>query len=1427
MTASPSGERPGAKAGEQRDQQLLYNALVGAEQKFLIEYQKFVTQVGSELSDPLTQEWRDALQSDGRWKREPVAAADADEADLLSEVPSRAVCAAEAVSGLALALTQAAGVDLTVPAAVVYAERANLIDAAQSAAQWPPFEVSDAAASVLTKIRSTRSPRSPSAGFLTLLALYLTDAFPPVAGHRHPLTVRVNVLFGREAGQGSTGELALHVLASGPPGLHPDPQAMTFTELDEAVIDAAASAWKTSAFAGTDACVIWSVTENLVPCDHVFGNSLGAAFAVGLDELAPRKWRPRMLRSRFLDDTCAITGKVTGSQLEAVGAYKEKLNAAKRAKLRVVAPSHNFPKDLPPDLAGHVKLKLAGSVHDAVRLSRAPKLNRNFLIAWAIVVVALLVGSVTLVWARAENAREIAAETQRRVAADLANSSTSTDLDPRAAALQALASYQLDPTVAARTAMRTIAERYEWVAHNTPATGSAVTAIVAAPDRTYGEDRNVFTVDRNGDLRVLTLPDLTVTAVVHPDLPITQLALGKVDDTNVLLGVNQDGITVYDLVPGRPPVWRTNLTAPGFDPGSVVRIATDDTGAVATVSHSSIVSWDLHTGKAVSYPVSPAVVYQNPDATVDIVAAAAEIGYDDGEKVVTFALDDRVWKLQIQTGALRYVTATNNNLKITSLSRSLDDRLAVGTADGVFLEGKVRVEGVHGTVNAVTWSSNRNADLLASTTTGTFVVPQPGADGSAAGTQQLPAFGAQLSAVAPISGARWVIARADGSLAIIDPTNQALTQPSVVGGSNAVAFTPDGNLLVTRSTGYTNDIRDIVELDITSGTDTSGNYAQIGDSFSFPNTPSATHLPFVNDLGTAGGFVFASGMDGRQKGRVWVWNADNHALVAELPFEANTGAGADEPDIVTQVRIDPNHHQLIAYNVRSGQLAFWSTDDWSPLAILATGPGGDLSLAPGGDSIAIVSNVIEDAPTTADQTSTSASPPGITSAPDSTTANPTSTDHITFIDTETRTIQPSPTPLHNVIRVAFSPDGSTLAALTTDSLQLLGADGSPDTDGPAPLAMDTLTSEITWSPDGKIIALTRSTQGMLLVDAATLAPVAAPLLALGRGQISSAAWNPDGTVLAVTALDRSQARSAYTSLPTQLWTPTATTWAGQMCTIAGSEFTPTEWDTNVGGGIEFQHLCPGDPGDVTAERQPDCFSPSLISRFTTPETPSWVRCVGDAIVAGAFRGEDGTISDGIRILHQDGNGKVQTTATILTSSDGSTITDPAAAPFVADTNRWQAYNTLARQVIDSSETFTHDGLGQVQIGMTKQEAFAADPTLAEYATTYVDGSCSIALGVAYDVTFNSAGQLSSIRSHDKFGTRTVDGAQVGDTIARLREIYGKSITTGFAGEVELANGNFYEISTDATTGLNSFVEDTDHVTAFELKGGNSSCVPEN
>ncbi|MFD8098410.1 hypothetical protein ACFV24_02650 [Nocardia fluminea] len=371
---------------------VVLDKLTGAEQYWLACCRSAVAEgavAARALFEPRPETAVLARASLARWKdlhgEDDLLMEEAESPDQQDRRVTADLSAARALGNLACALTGVGEIGSATDRFLHHAERAGL---RSTGPQLVPAdarftrEAGELASLVLHLL--ARDDR-PARGFAILTALELAG--------RRPTTLRINeisVLFIDAYGEGQVGLLQLTQVEGGPSGLHPDPARMSFLQADAEFNASLTQAWKIGSLSATDACVLWSVTDDRgAPANNINGKSLGAAFAVAIADLTPAdRWLPRF-RTRRLDPACAITAGLDGVTLTKVGGYAGKLRAAQRHSLRVVVAATGFDeasRTAPPHFAD--RITVARTVDEAIARTRT-RVNYTRWVAVPAVMVAL------------------------------------------------------------------------------------------------------------------------------------------------------------------------------------------------------------------------------------------------------------------------------------------------------------------------------------------------------------------------------------------------------------------------------------------------------------------------------------------------------------------------------------------------------------------------------------------------------------------------------------------------------------------------------------------------------------------------------------------------------------------------------------------------------------------------------------------------------------------------------------------------------------------------------------------------------------------------------------------------------------------------------------------------------------------------------
>jgi WD40 repeat protein len=152
----------------------------------------------------------------------------------------------------------------------------------------------------------------------------------------------------------------------------------------------------------------------------------------------------------------------------------------------------------------------------------------------------------------------------------------------------------------------------------------------------------------------------------------------------------------------------------------------------------------------------------------------------------------------------------------------------------------------------------------------------------------------------------------------------------------------------------------------------------------------------------------------------------------------------------------------------------------------------------------------------------------------------------------------------------LSPDGRSAATMSDDGTLRIWNLHTQAVTSKIELNVGATATDIAFSHDGQRLAVATSTGQTRIIDVTTGLQAVPPLVDTTGSASTAIAWSPDGEVLAV------QATLAGRPDHTDLWRTNARTWATEMCTLAGRDLTPDEWDRHVRQQIELPYhpLCP-------------------------------------------------------------------------------------------------------------------------------------------------------------------------------------------------------------------------------------------------------------
>ena len=518
----------------------------------------------------------------------------------------------------------------------------------------------------------------------------------------------------------------------------------------------------------------------------------------------------------------------------------------------------------------------------------------------------------------------------------------------------------------------------------------------------------------------------------------------------------------------------------------------------------------------------------------------------DGTTLATGSDDGTIIVWDPTTGTQK-TTLTDNHRSVRSLAWSPDGTtLATGSDDGTIIvwdpttgtQKTTLATGSHRSVRSLAWSPD-GTTLATSSHDGTIIVWDP-----TTGTQKL-RFPRDHTSILSTSWSPDATTLAtgsyDGTITLWDPTTGTQKTTLATGSHRNVrplAWSPDGTTLATSSHDGT-----ITLWDPTTGTQKlrfSRDHTLI---WSTSWSPDATTLAASSHDGTITLWDPTTGtpkttLAGDRLGIVsMAWSPDGTTLATSSHDGTIT---LWDPTIRTPKTTLNAHHKNIwsitwspgsttlAIGSSDGTITLWDPTTGIPKATLAGDRRGIVSMAwsPDGTTLATsgIDNIILWDPTTGTQktilTENHGSVRSLAWSPDGTTLATSGIDNIILWDPTTGTQKTILTENHRNIRslggpsrtvrsMAWSPDGSTLAADHSDTIILWDpTTGTQKNHLPRPQSG---TQSMAWSPDGTTLAA-GSDDGIAVWDSVTAAQV--NYLPRPQCGTQSMAWSPDGTTLA-------------------------------------------------------------------------------------------------------------------------------------------------------------------------------------------------------------------------------------------------------------------------------------------------------------------------
>ena len=808
-----------------------------------------------------------------------------------------------------------------------------------------------------------------------MVALQLRLLRAPVRRGRRS---RIGVLFDSltDGWTGVAGTLEMEVVPGGPPGLFPDPRVMPTFTADADFQQALTTAWERHR---SRPCLVWRLRVDAPWNRHVVGGSLGAAFAVLLEEILGRPKRRHVRRGvralsawlRTPRGRQAITGALDrDGRLTPVGGLAAKLTVAAERGLVVIAPAAARTPGTDHDVIWVRDVK--GARRALYRLNRL----RGAVLAGAVAVVLALGCLGLYAGQREDNHRQLDLALSRRLAAQSVGIG---DTDPALSSLLSAAAWRFGRTPEARHSMLSAVSR----------PGRAVLPIGSA--MALAKDGHTIAVGgAHGSLRLWNLATRTPIGVpltghtgTVTDLALDPsgriLATASADDPYTMVRRGEkpplDGtVRLWDLRTHR------QLGAPLIGGEALVDVAFSPDGRLLATAepHGLVRLWDVATRR-------PIARFRAGHGTVGGVAFSP-----DGRTLAAGGEDKvlRLWDVAKRRPAATLKPPGISGGKIQSLAFSPDGRWLATGGDGRF---------------TLLWS------VAARRLSGFYTTP---------GTVPALAFSPDGATLATAGG--------DGVTTLFEVASGIPGRPAArrtgvpfgghSGGVSGVAFTPDGRTVVTA--GADGSVR----------TWDAAMYHQAGPSLQL-NGQARRGVP--NPVGAVlspdGRTLVVDDVDGR----VRVLDAVTLRPRRTLP----TGRVA-----VPYVRFSPDGQTLVTENL-SGTIRFWNAATWRPIgapietrhaaaAALTFSPDGRV-LASAGlfDGTVRLWNTATHAPLGGPLVSTPMSRWILAFTPDSATLLVGGGGSVRFFDVAGRRTAgpPLPDPARTLTTMAVAPDGRSLA----------------------------------------------------------------------------------------------------------------------------------------------------------------------------------------------------------------------------------------------------------------------------------------------------------------------------------------------------------------------------------------------------------------
>jgi WD40 repeat protein len=708
---------------------------------------------------------------------------------------------------------------------------------------------------------------------------------------------------------------------------------------------------------------------------------------------------------------------------------------------------------------------------------------------------------------------------------------------PRQAALAALASQRLDPSLESEMAMLAVAGAQRGVQRVISTGSPAVEAAVRV--------RNlVVTAGSNRLLRVWRATDGELLGEAATPRPL--VALAESTATSLVGGSDEGGhVTLFDLSNPREPSARPLRSTVDTDGGLLALAFSAEGVDLLGLSAAGVLSRiDVTRDTTARIPLGEIAAPLSFHGDL----AAAELETEEEETLLVVSRDGAVARIELDTSRSAAVAAPGLLPgRATSLSgTSYPEKVLVGATGGTLVAGEEYEE-------PFSQPGTRISDLAFDGEGEAWI-------GKAEGIVRQDESGVATQRPVPAGGEVEQLVKSSGGLVAIHPGGVVSLLERESGLSFAdsestpvASFGPDGELLV--ADGYdANHIEMLKTLQPGHAT-IDGELVENPDLRHYRPDPSwwpyaeDEEALYVNDALMDDRFVVAGGQDPTGEAVVLVWDADTGEPLQRLVLGTG-GVDPAEPSIVSTVLLIPGRDLLAAYSAVQELVTFWSTETWEQVDAVPVGPVGDLSLSADGSTIVAAGTSEEEREFEGEGEHEST---------------------LVFIDADGAEVIDE-VATGDTYRVAYAPDGDRLATIGYDgTLRIRSSDGHRALG--APIRLDGQPTALAWRPDGKAIAVALEGGEIVLAPAEGNGTPARLPTDPNTGSFDLS-WSRDGSLLASTTSGYDDdGGEGYDPGPARIWTLSPARLERRMCQLAGGPAGEAEWQSLVDEDLPPLHLC--------------------------------------------------------------------------------------------------------------------------------------------------------------------------------------------------------------------------------------------------------------